>query len=85
MTDPLYGTLPEAARRFGVSVKVLRREARAGTFAVYGAGTERGRRDRVRFAEIEAWLRSTRIDGTIAARVEAALASEKRRRERPVH
>ena len=83
--DALYGTLPEAARRLGVSVKVLRREAKAGAFPVYTAGTARGGRARVRFAEVEAWLRSTRVERPIQARVETALAAERGRREHPVH
>ena len=80
MTDALYGTLPEAARLFGVSVKALRREAKAGAFPTYGAGTEKGGRRRVRFAEVEAWLWSTKIDDAIASRVDEALAAEQRRR-----
>ena len=78
--DVLYGTLPEAARRLGVSVKVLRREARAGAFPTYGAGTAKGGRRRVRFAEVETWLRSTCVEDAIATRVNLALTAERERR-----
>ena len=52
------GTLPEAARRFGLGVKLIRRKAREGAFPVFDADT---RRPRVFFADVERWLRSTRV------------------------
>ncbi len=82
--DALYGTLPEAARRFGVSVKVLRREVKRGTIPAFTAGTGNGKRRRVRFSEVEAWLRSTGVNDSITARVDAALAAERERGD-PVH
>ncbi len=51
-----YGTLPEAARYFGLSPKTLRRRAEEGAFPIYYAG---GSWPRVDFTEVEAWLRST--------------------------
>ncbi len=52
-------TLPAAARALGLPVKILRREARAGSFPTYAAG---GVRRRVLLAEVQAWVRLTRVE-----------------------
>jgi excisionase family DNA binding protein len=72
-----WGTLPEAARRFGIGVKTLRRRAAAGEFPVYSGGTAW---PRVKFSEVEQWLRSTRVPVTRHAsqRVAEVLAREGR-------
>ena len=75
-----YGTISEAAQRFGLGVKLLRRKANAGAFPLYDAGTSRMR---VCFAEVEAWLRST--SRPISQRSRCAmgrLPDERSRRER---
>ncbi len=56
-----YGTLPEASRRFGIGLKKLRRHAAKGAFPVYSGETAWLR---VKFSEVEAWLRSTRVPVT---------------------
>jgi excisionase family DNA binding protein len=53
-----FGTLPEAARRLGLSLHVIRRVARRGAFPIYHCGQSW---PRVKFAEVEEWVRSTRI------------------------
>ena len=53
-----YGTLPEASRRFGIGPKTLRQRAAEGAFPVYSGETAW---PRVKFAEVEEWLRSTRV------------------------
>ena len=53
-----FGTLPKAARRFGLSLHVIRRLARGGAFPVYRCGQSW---PRVKFAEVEQWVHSTRI------------------------
>lgn len=74
-----YGTLPEASRRFGIGLKKLRQRATEGCFPLYTGGTSW---PRVKFAEVEAWLRSTRVPVTQHARqrVEEILAREGRTR-----
>ena len=57
----LAGTIPQAARRFGVGVNHLRHVAKTGAFPIYDAET---RRPRVFFADVEQWLRSTRVRPT---------------------
>jgi len=82
-----YGTLREVARRFGIGLKTVRREARWGSFPVYSVGTGW---PRAKFSEFEAWLRTTRIRPTGHAekrvaevvareREEASLPAETRR------
>ena len=58
---PLYGSIPEAARRFGIGEKLLRRRVAEGEIPAYAGGTARLR---VKFSEVEAWLRSTRVRPT---------------------
>ena len=72
---PEYGTLPAAARRFGLGVKMLRRRAAEGCFPTYSGDTAW---PRVKFAEVEAWLRSTRVAATThaEARVREVIARE---------
>jgi len=55
---PEFGTLPQAAKRFSIGVKRLKRHARDGAFPTYTGGTAW---PRVKFIEVEAWLRSTRV------------------------
>ncbi len=55
--DQKYYSLPDAARALGLSVRVLRRGARLGWFPIYAPG---GSRVRVRLADIQAWIQSTR-------------------------
>ncbi len=52
-------TFPDIRREYGIGLQTLRREGARGSFAVYEAGTPC--RPRVKRAEFEAWLRSTRI------------------------
>jgi len=66
--SPLYGSLPAAAHRFGLGLKLLRRKARERAFPVYDADTSR---PRVCFAEVEAWLRSTRVPAEPSAKEHA--------------
>jgi hypothetical protein len=70
-----WGTIPQAARRFGIGVKQLRKRAAEGAFPIYTGGTAW---PRVKFTEVEAWLRSTRVPVTRHAlrRVEEVLARE---------
>jgi hypothetical protein len=56
MAEQVAGTIREAARRYGLGEKLLRRQIRAGAIPVYTADC---RRPRVLFREVEAWLRST--------------------------
>ena len=72
-----YGTLPEASRRFGIGLKKLRQRAAEGCFPLYTGDTSW---PRVNFAEVEGWLRSTRVPVTSHARsrVEEVLARELR-------
>ena len=72
---PEYGTLPEAARRFSIGLKKLRRRGAEGCFPVYTGETTW---PRVKFSEVEAWLRSTRIpvSNHARARVEERLQHE---------
>ena len=56
--QPTYGTLPEASRRFGIGLKKLRQRADEGKFPVYSGETAW---PRIKFSEVEEWLRSTRI------------------------
>ena len=77
--DPVqrtYGTLPEASRRFGIGLKKLRQRAAKGAFPVYSGETAW---PRVKFAEVEEWLRSTRVPVTTHAvvRVEEVLSRER--------
>jgi hypothetical protein len=76
--DPVqrtYGTLPEASRRFGIGLKKLRQRAAENAFPVYSGETAWLR---VKFSEVEAWLRSTRVPITQHAcqRVEEVIARE---------
>ena len=75
---PTYGTLPAAARRFGLGVKSLRRRAAEGCFPTYSGATAW---PRVKFAEVEAWLRGTRVPVTTHAevRVREVISREARR------
>ena len=52
-------TLPEAARRFGLSRAVVRQAAAAGSFPVYYPGTSW---PRCRAEEFESWIESTRSE-----------------------
>ena len=79
--DPVqrtFGTLPEANRRFGIGLKKLRQRAAEGAFPVYSGETAW---PRVKFAEVEEWLRSTRVPVTDHARsrVDEILARETNR------
>ena len=71
----IYGTLPEASRRYGIGLKKLRQRAAEGAFPVYSGETAW---PRVKFAEVEEWLRSTRVPITNHAtrRVEEILDRE---------
>ena len=75
--QPEYGTLPQAARRFGIGLKRLRLRAAEGCFPIY---TAESTWPRVKFAEVEDWIRSTRVPVTnhARARVEERLAHESR-------
>ena len=66
-------TLPQIARRYGIGVKAVRRAARSGCFPVYMVGTNW---PRARLAEVESWIRSTRVRTTshAAERVAELLA-----------
>lgn len=55
---PIYGTIPDASRLFGIGLKRLRQRAAEGCFPVYTADTTW---PRVKFSEVENWLRSTRV------------------------
>lgn len=57
--DPTYGTIPDAAKRLGIGRRQLVRAIDAGDVAAYQVGGWR----RVKFSEVEAWLRSTRVQG----------------------
>jgi len=80
--SPEYLTIPQAARRFGLSPKTLRRLAREGEFPVYSLGTGWGH---VRVTELETYFRSTRIRSTdhALARVEEVIDGEKQRAASP--
>ena len=74
-------SIPEASRLLGLSVKILHREARAGSFPTYTAG---GTHRRVLLADLRMWIRSTRsVPSTIEASahaeavVDSVLAREK--------
>jgi hypothetical protein len=56
LPERTYGTLPEASRRFGIGLKKLRLRGAEGCFPVYMGGTTW---PRVKFTEVEAWIRST--------------------------
>ena len=75
---PEFGTLPQASRVFGIGVRRLRQKADEGAFPLY---TGDSAWPRVKFAEVEAWLRSTRVPVTkhAAARVDEVLEREERR------
>ncbi len=70
-----YGTINQAARRFGTGAKRLRTLAAAGAFPMYDLGTAW---PRVKFSEVETWLRSTRVPATdhAAKRVDEILERE---------
>lgn len=68
-SEAVYGTVPEAAHRFGLGVKRMRRLAREGAFPVYGADSAW---PRVKFSEVEGWLRSTRVARTSHAEARVA-------------
>ena len=72
---PEFGTLPQASRLFGIGIRRLRRKADEGAFPLY---TGDSAWPRVKFAEVEAWLRSTRISVTdhAAKRVDEILERE---------
>lgn len=53
-----FVTVPAAARRFGINVKVMRRAAKEGAFPTYAIGTTW---PRVRLLDVERWIASTRI------------------------
>ena len=75
---PLYGTIPDAARRIGVPVKRLRRAVKTGELRCYVL--PESRRRRVRFAEVEAWLRSGVVTAPTAharARVAEVMRTER--------
>jgi hypothetical protein len=74
-SEPLYGTLPAAAKRYGLCLKTLRKRAAEGAFPIYSGDTAW---PRVKFAEVEAWLRSTRIRPSAHAE---AVVEERLRRE----
>ena len=59
-------TIPELHRVYRLGLKALRRAAARGDFPVYLAGTSW---PRVRRAEFEAWLASTRLRGIEEKRV----------------
>ena len=68
-------TLPALARKYGIGVKTIRREAKRGSFPVYSVGTCR---IRVRRHEFERWIRSTRtpVSRHAARRLEEVLERE---------
>ncbi len=68
-TTPEYGTVRQAALRFGIGEKLLRQRIGAGEIPSYSAGT---RRMRVRFSDIEAWLKTTRAEPRDAAEIRHA-------------
>ena len=72
---PAFGTFPQAATRFCIGVKRLKAHAREGAFPVYSANSHW---PRLKFAEVEDWLRSTRVPVTSHAsqRVREVLARE---------
>ena len=72
-----FGTLPDVSRRYGISLRRVRREAARGSFSVYLAG---GGRRYVCFIEFESWLRSTRAPRTAHAeqRLAEILVRERR-------
>jgi len=55
---PEYGTLPQAARRFGIGIKRIRKHAALGDFPIYKVGQTW---PRVKFSDIEHWIQSTVI------------------------
>jgi len=55
---PEYGTIPEASVVFNIGPKTLRKRAAEGCFPTYTGGTAW---PRVKFVEVEAWLRQTRV------------------------
>jgi hypothetical protein len=58
LPERAYGTLPEASRLFGIGLKKLRLRVAEGCFPIYMGGTSW---PRVKFTEVEEWLRSTRV------------------------
>jgi len=74
-TEAEFATVPEAARRNGVSPKTLRRAARLGCFPTFSFGTAW---PRVRLADVERWIISTRTPTSDHAsnRVAEVLAAE---------
>src|SRR5258706_11329625 len=76
-SDAVAGSIARAAARFGLGARVLRAAIKRGDVPAYSAGTKRLR---VFFADVERWLRSTRVDPTEHARrrVEEVLEREAR-------
>ncbi len=76
-TSPEFMTIPQAARKFGLSPKTLRRLARESEFPIYTLGTGW---THVRVVELEAYFRSTRIQSTSHAmtRVAEVIDAEQR-------
>ncbi len=64
-----YGTIPAAARRFGLGVKLMRRWAHNRVFPVYlvDSGWHR-----VKYSEVEAHIRSTAASPTTHAEARVA-------------
>ena len=62
---PHYATIPAASRVLGIGERVLRRAIRDGQVPVYDVG---GAWPRVALAEVQDWIRSTRIPATSHAR-----------------
>jgi len=75
----LFGTIRQAARRFGLGEKLLRRIVKAGAIPLYSAACNR---PRVAFSEVERWLRSTRMPVTPHAQARVAEILERERLSR---
>ena len=79
--QPLYGTIPDAARRLGLPVKLLRAAVKRGDLRCYALPGSQRRR--VRFTEVEAWLRGGVVTLPAAharARVAEVIAAETKSR-----
>ena len=57
-------TLPAVGRRYGVGIETLRKAVRSGALPAYAMGT---RWSRVRRAELEEWIQSTRVPVQVAS------------------
>jgi len=73
-TDAELMTVPAAARRLGITAKVLRRSVRSGALPTYTAG---GSWPRVRPADLAAFVASTRVAPRENARSVAASMTDR--------